>query len=62
MGHRVGVICDARRASPASETALRKLEMLCALGVVRIAMSRQLGLLLIVVGIVLLSIGLVAFL
>lgn len=44
MGHRVGVICDARRASPASETALRKLENLCALGVVRIAMSRQLGL------------------
>ena len=44
MGHRVGVICDARRASPASETALRKLENLCAPGVVRIAMSRQLGL------------------
>ncbi len=44
MGHRVGVICDTRRASPASETALRKLENACALGVVRIAMSRQLGL------------------
>ncbi|MFQ5626001.1 MAG: glycosyltransferase family 4 protein [Methyloligellaceae bacterium] len=44
MGHSVGVICDARSTSPESEAALRNLESICALGVVRAAMSRQLGL------------------
>ena len=44
MGHRVGVICDARAASPATEAALRKLKNTCELGLVRVLMSRRIGL------------------
>ena len=43
MGHRVGVICDARPAGEANEAALRNLENICESGVMRVAMSRQLG-------------------
>jgi glycosyltransferase involved in cell wall biosynthesis len=43
MGHRVGVICDSSRAGEADEAALRALEEICDSGVVRVAMSRQLG-------------------
>ena len=43
MGHRVGVICDSRRSGEADEAALRTLEKICDSGVLRVAMSRQLG-------------------
>lgn len=43
MGHRVGVICDSRTVDKANETALRGLENICESGVMRGAMSRQLG-------------------
>ena len=45
MGHRVGIICDAKNYGEAAETALRNLaETVCDLGVIRVRMSRQLGL------------------
>lgn len=44
MGHRVGVICDAGPASPATEAALQNLKSVCGLGVLRVSMSRQIGL------------------
>lgn len=44
MGHHVGIICDARPADTVTEATLRNLqENVCSLGVVRVAMSRQLG-------------------
>jgi len=43
MGHRVGVICDSRCSGEADEAALRTLEKICDSGVMRVAMSRQLG-------------------
>ncbi len=45
LGHRVGVICDAGPAGNAAEAALRNLdENICERGVVRVPMSRQVGL------------------
>ncbi len=44
MGHRVGVLCDTLPASTATENALRNLESICELGVMRAPMSRQIGL------------------
>lgn len=44
MGHHVGVICDARPADEANEAALRSLRNNCEFGVMRVAMSRHLGL------------------
>ena len=43
MGHHVGVICDAGPAGEANEAALRNLEAFCDYGVMRVPMSRQLG-------------------
>lgn len=44
MGHSVGIICDARDAGDAAESKLRNLdENVCAHGVTRIPMSRQIG-------------------
>lgn len=43
-GHNVGIVCDARPASPDAEKALHHLaESVCRLGVTRISMSRQVG-------------------
>lgn len=43
MGHMVGVVCDSRTGDPAAGSALRRLEEVCALGVIRLPMSRQIG-------------------
>lgn len=43
-GQEIGVICDARPAGPHVEATLRRLADICALGVHRVPMSRQLGL------------------
>ncbi len=43
MGHRVGIICDSQHSNEVDESALRRMESICDSGVVRIAMSRQLG-------------------
>lgn len=43
-GHDVGIVCDAQPASASAEKSLRHLaDEVCALGVQRIPMSRQLG-------------------
>jgi glycosyltransferase involved in cell wall biosynthesis len=45
MGHNVGIVCDARPAGDNAENMLRNLEEnVCALGVLRIRMSRRPGL------------------
>lgn len=39
----MGLVCDARSGGALSETALRRLDEVCTLGVYRVAMSRQIG-------------------
>lgn len=44
MGHQVGLICDTTTGGRAAETALRRLEPMCSLGITRVPMSRMIGL------------------
>jgi glycosyltransferase involved in cell wall biosynthesis len=44
MGHSVGIICDSSTGGAPAEAALQQLSPWCALGIHRVAMSRQLGL------------------
>src|SRR5262245_38183930 len=44
MGHVVGVICDSRTGGEAAKEALEQLKPWCRLGILRLPMSRCLGL------------------
>ena len=43
MGHEVGLVCDSRLSGGAAASWLARLEDICALGLVRVPMSRQIG-------------------